>query len=213
MRQLSLVDRLIEQIDTALRTVVAPAPEPTSEYPAARASDSIEWTESARKHAAGLMRINHTGEICAQALYFGQSMFARSEEIRGHLLEAAAEEGDHLSWCAQRLDELSDRPSRLNAIWYFGAFSLGACAAALGDSVSLGFVFETERQVESHLHDHLEALPVGDERSRAIVRQMAEDEARHGQEALDKGGQKMPQGIQQAMAMAADFMKLVVYRV
>ena len=135
-----------------------------------------------------------------------------TEEIRSHLLHAAAEEGDHLSWCAQRLDELHDRPSRLNPVWYVGAFTLGACAAALGDEISLGFVYETERQVESHLNEHMDSLPEGDEKSRAIVRQMAEDEARHGQEALAKGGRRMPPGIQQAMTMAADFMKLIVYR-
>jgi ubiquinone biosynthesis monooxygenase Coq7 len=125
--------------------------------------------EAERRHAAGLMRINHTGEVCAQALYFGQASLARDEANREHLLHAAAEETDHLAWCAQRLQQLDSRPSLLNPLWYLGSYAIGAAAALAGDPVSLGFVVETERQVEAHLAEHLEKLPPQDERSHAVL--------------------------------------------
>ena len=210
MRRKSLTDRVIEQIDQGVRTCFAPAPASTAD-PAGELEDA-PLSEEERRHAAGLMRINHTGEVCAQALYFGQSATTRNEAVRQHLLTAAAEEGEHLAWCERRLAELDDRPSRLNGFWYLGSFSLGALAGLAGDDVSLGFVSETERQVEAHLHEHLERLPAGDERSRAVVRQMAADEARHGLQAREAGGVELPEPVRVAMRYMADLMKFVVYR-
>ena len=210
MRSYTTMDRLLTQLDQGLRTSFATAPA-ASDYPADGIEDgALEPDE--RRHSAGLMRINHTGEVCAQALYHGQSLVAEDEETRDHLLAAADEEGHHLSWCEQRLGELDAVPSRLNALWYFGSFTIGVGAAAAGDAWSFGFVSETERQVEAHLHDHLEDLPDGDQRSRAIVRRMAEDEARHGQEARDAGGRELPAPIRGAMRFTADIMKFVAYR-
>lgn len=211
MRTYSRFDRLLIQFDQGLRTSFAPAP-PAPTYPAAGVEDA-SMSDDERRHAAGLMRINHTGEVCAQALYYGQSLTARSAATRDHLLTAADEEGQHLAWCERRLTELHDRPSRLNGFWYLGSFTLGATAGAIGDRWSFGFVSETERQVEAHLHDHLERLPAGDQRSRAIVRRMAEDEARHGQEARDAGGRELPAPIRCMMRLSADLMKLVAYRI
>lgn len=211
MRKFTLTDRLLDQADQAARTLFA-RPQSTRQSPAGDIEGGA-LTDAEREHAGGLMRINHTGEVCAQALYFGQSMFARDARIRSHLLRAASEEGDHLAWCQQRLDELDQRASLLNPLWYLGSFALGAAAAMLGDQVSLGFVAETERQVESHLNDHMQRLPDSDNRSRAIVSQMASDEAEHGRQALDAGGEDLPDGVRQAMGIAAGFMKLITYRV
>ena len=211
MRNLTTTDHVIAQLDQLLRTSFAPAP-PLENYPAEEVEDKRELNEDERRHAAGLMRINHTGEVCAQALYFGQAAVARNPDTRAHLLHAADEEGDHLSWCQQRLDELEDRPSVLNPVWYIGSFTIGAGAGLAGDEWSFGFVTETERQVEAHLHDHLEQLPGPDQRSRAIIRQMAADEARHGQEAMDAGGRELPDTLKGLMRMTANVMKAVAYR-
>src|SRR6185437_576885 len=150
-------------------------------------------------HAAGLMRVNHTGEVCAQALYDGQAALARDDATRAHLHAAAVEETDHLAWCAQRLRELDDRPSWLNPLWYAGSFAIGALAAAIGDRWSLGFVVETERQVEAHLHEHLRRLPESDARSRAILQTMQAEEARHASNAQARGGAELPRPIPQLM--------------
>ncbi|HEX7369296.1 MAG TPA: 2-polyprenyl-3-methyl-6-methoxy-1,4-benzoquinone monooxygenase [Rhodanobacteraceae bacterium] len=173
----------------------------------------IELDATDRRHAAGLMRINHTGEVCAQALYDGQAALARDSETRTHLENAAAEETDHLAWCAERLAELDDRPSLLNPFWYAGSFAMGALAALAGDRWSLGFVVETERQVEAHLGDHLERLPAADARSRAILTTMQADEARHADNALARGGAKLPFPIPGLMRGASAVMKAVAYRV
>ncbi len=159
------------------------------------------------------MRINHVGEVCAQALYYGQAFVTQDGEIRAHLLAAANEEGDHLAWCTDRLTELDERPSLFNPFWYAASWSLGCAAGIAGDDWSLGFVTETERQVEAHLHDHLRDLPINDHRSRAIVEQMAEDEARHGAEAKAAGGRDLPLPIRKAMAATAKIMKVVAYRI
>jgi ubiquinone biosynthesis monooxygenase Coq7 len=191
---------------------VAGAPE------AARPAPAIGMAEPAmdaheRRHAAGLMRINHTGEVCAQALYDGQSALARSDDTRRHLQHAAAEETDHLAWCAERLRELDSRPSLLNPLWYAGSYAMGAAAALAGDGVSLGFVVETERQVEAHLAEHLETLPAQDARSRAVLTQMQVDEIRHADEAQARGGVELPFPIPPLMQLTSLLMKKVAYRV
>lgn len=158
------------------------------------------------------MRVNHTGEVCAQALYDGQAALARDPATRAHLEAAAAEETDHLAWCAERLQELNDRPSLFNPLWYTGSFAIGALAALAGDRWSLGFVVETERQVEAHLGEHLERLPPADARSRAILETMQADEARHADNALARGGAKLPFPIPALMRGASAVMKAVAYR-
>ena len=211
VRDYSALDRVLQSIDNALATTLGTAT-------AARASPGatqphVDLTGDERRHAAGLMRVNHTGEVCAQALYVGQSVLARDEETRRYLLDAAREENDHLAWCAQRLDELDDRPSVLNPLWYAGAWTIGAVAAALSDRWSLGFVVETERQVEAHLGEHLDRLPAADARSRAVLTQMQIDEARHAAHARDRGGIELPPPVPALMAMASRVMKAVAYRV
>ena len=168
LRKLSGLDRLLTEADRALRTVLAPAAQAARENPGA-VHVAADLDGDQRRHVAGLMRINHTGEVCAQALYFGQAAVARDTSLRAHLLAAASEEGDHLAWCEQRLSELDSRPSVFNPLFYGGAFSIGATAGLIGDRLSLGFVVETERQVESHLGEHLTRLPDDDQRSRAVI--------------------------------------------
>ncbi|HET7358743.1 MAG TPA: 2-polyprenyl-3-methyl-6-methoxy-1,4-benzoquinone monooxygenase [Rhodanobacteraceae bacterium] len=210
MRRLSGLDRMLAGIGQALEAVAgSPA--------AGRASpgDVVAPTpldDSERRHAAGLMRVNHTGEVCAQALYVGQALLARDDETRTHLRHAAAEETDHLAWCAQRLAELDSRPSLLNPLWYAGSFAIGAAAAAVGDPVSLGFVVETERQVETHLAEHMDRLPVQDARSRAILAQMQADEVRHADAAQARGGAALPPPVPTLMRFASALMKAVAYR-
>ncbi|HHW4681511.1 MAG TPA: 2-polyprenyl-3-methyl-6-methoxy-1,4-benzoquinone monooxygenase [Xylella taiwanensis] len=166
-----------------------------------------------RRHAAGLMRINHVGEICAQGLYFGQVVVARKEELRRHLLKAAQEETDHLAWCSDRLQELESRPSLFNPLWYVGSYVLGVFAGLVGDPWSLGFVVETEHQVEAHLDKHLQTLPDADTRSREILRIMKADEARHAEQAEQAGARLLPSPIPVAMAWAAHLMRVVAYRI
>ena len=211
VRTLSSLDRLLAGIERALETV-AGAPEAARPSPAA-ALDEAPLDAQERRHAAGLMRINHTGEVCAQALYDGQAALARDEATRAHLQHAAAEETDHLAWCAQRLRELESRPSLLNPLWYAGSYAIGAAAALVGDKVSLGFVVETERQVEAHLEDHLERLPPQDERSRAVLAQMQADEVRHAENAKARGGIDLPFPIPGLMHLSSLVMKGVAYRV
>ena len=211
VRQLSGFDRAVIEIERALSTALGAAQESTRPSPAAGIVEG-RLLESERRHAAGLMRVNHTGEVCAQALYSGQAAIARDAATRTQLLHAAAEETDHLAWCGERLDALHSRPSLLNPIWYAGSFALGAAAALVGDSVSLGFVVETERQVEAHLGEHLEKLPDGDLRSRAVVLQMQADEARHGNAAQAAGGIDLPAPIPALMRVASSLMKAVAYR-
>jgi ubiquinone biosynthesis monooxygenase Coq7 len=164
-----------------------------------------------RRHSAGLMRVNHVGEICAQALYDSQARFARSQQLRLQFHHAGREEEDHLAWTAERLSELGSRPSLLNPFWYAGSYLIGTIAARLGDSKSLGFVVETERQVEAHLAGHLEKLPAADARSRAIVEQMKADEVAHGAAASAMGAEDMPAPVQMAMRAAAKVMTATAY--
>jgi ubiquinone biosynthesis monooxygenase Coq7 len=212
MRKPSRIDQWLAHADQALRVALGPPPSGTAPSPAAGMPDA-EFDEPARRHAAGLMRINHTGEVCAQALYAGQAATARSDKVRTEMAQAAREEEDHLAWCAERLEQLDSRPSLFNPLWYAGSFSIGAVAGLAGDPWSLGFVEATERQVESHLHDHLERLPPGDDRSRAIVARMKEDEARHADMAVAHGARTLPAPVQAAMAATATVMKLVAYRI
>lgn len=211
-RHLSAVDRFIVEAERALQTVFDPEPVATRPSPAAGIAEG-ELDERERKHAAGLMRINHVGEVCAQALYFGQAAVARDPVVRAQMLAAASEETDHLAWCGERLRELSDRASLLNPLWYAGAYAIGAGAGLLSDRLSLGFVVETERQVEAHLHTHLSRLPEHDARSRAVVATMKEDEARHAANAQAAGAARLPLVIPGLMRAAAAVMRAVAYRV
>jgi ubiquinone biosynthesis monooxygenase Coq7 len=204
------LDGLIVEFDRALRSIVGATP---MRRPIPIPNQGIETvlSDSERKHSAGLMRINHVGEVCAQALYQSQKIYARSPQLRGKLERAAIEEEDHLAWCAKRLEDLNASPSVLNPIWYAGSFVLGTLAGLAGDKVSLGFVAETEKQVEHHLDGHLTELPTNDEKSRAIVSQMRADEIEHGQMAIDEGGIALPGPIQFAMKIMAKVMTKTAY--
>jgi ubiquinone biosynthesis monooxygenase Coq7 len=206
-----LADALVAQVDKALRTLTGAAAS-VRENPAADVPEG-EMSPGEREHAAGLMRVNHTGEICAQALYEGQALTASDPRTRTALLAAASEESDHLAWCAGRLAELGSSPSVLNPAFYALSYALGAVTGVLGDKVSLGFVEATEDPVCRHLESHLQSLPAGDSRSRQIVRAMREDEARHGAEALGAGGAEFPQPVKRAMSLASRLMTETTYRV
>lgn len=201
---LSLTDRVLSTIDRGIKTVAGVAhasrtrPQPRREPPVL---STIE-----RRQAGALMRINHVGEVCAQAMYEGQALTARDPGLREHLVRAAREETDHLAWTRQRLAELDARPSLLNPLWYAGAFGIGLVAGRFGDRASLGFVVETERQVEQHLARHLDRLPAGDTASRAIVEQMKDDEARHADAALAAGAMRLPAPARWLMRGAAAVM-------
>ena len=209
-RTLTPFDRLLVDAQNALGTLagkpVARRPNPAGTTP------DVELDPAERRHAAGLMRINHVGEVCAQGLYFGQAAVARDPETREHLLEAAQEETDHLAWCGDRLQELDSRPSLFNPLWYAGSYTLGALAGLRGDGWSLGFVVETEHQVEAHLEEHLQTLPEADLRSREILKVMKADEARHAEHAEQAGARLLPQPIPSLMAAASQLMKAVAYR-
>jgi len=210
-RNYSTLDRIIASIDDALRISTGEAPAPQRGNPAGDLA-AVDLDEEQRRHVAGLMRINHSGEICAQALYAGQAATARNDATREAMQSAADEEIDHLSWCEDRLQELDSRPSLLNPLWYAGSFAIGAAAGIAGDDWSLGFVKETENQVEAHLQDHLERLPEGDARSQAILDQMKVDEARHAEMAEEAGARALPEPIRRAMALTAGLMKTLAYR-
>ncbi|WP_280553189.1 2-polyprenyl-3-methyl-6-methoxy-1,4-benzoquinone monooxygenase [Halomonas sp. 25-S5] len=210
---LSRTDNLIHQFDTVLRTLVPHAAAPSRPSPATAELRDEPLSDEERRHAAGLMRINHTGEVCAQALYQGQGFTAKLPEVRGQMEQAAQEEIDHLAWCDARLQELHDRPSLLNPLFYATSFGLGATAGAVGDRISLGFVAATEEQVGHHLEEHLVKLPPGDRRSRAVLRQMAIDEAHHAQLALEAGGARFPAPVKLGMKLMSKVMTKSVYRI
>lgn len=210
--QRSTIDQLLIQFDQALRTCVPGTTEANRESPAANA-DEIELSNLEKQHAAGLMRINHTGEVCAQALYQGQATTALLGEVRKSMEQAAEEEVDHLAWCEQRLTELDSRPSVLNFLWYALSFGLGAAAGLAGDKWSLGFVAETEHQVCEHLEDHLSKLPKQDNKSRAILKQMIADEKHHEETARQAGGLEPPIAIRQAMNTMSQLMKKTTYHI
>lgn len=211
-RRYSPFDRILMNMDAALRTVfgspdTTERPEPAGDAPEAALS------EQEKRHTAGLMRVNHVGEVCAQALYQGQALTARSDHVRAAMQQAAREENDHLAWCKTRLAELDSHPSYLNPLWYAGSFGIGAVAGAAGDAWSLGFVAETERQVVRHLERHLRELPSQDFKSRAILEQMKEDEAGHATAAIEAGAKNLPAPVRLAMKMASKVMTVTAYRV
>lgn len=202
----TLPDRLLGAADNTLRTLFA-APQATRPSPAAALPDAGELTEAERRLSGALMRVNHVGEVCAQALYTAQALTTRNDRLRQQFDAAAREETDHLAWTSQRLKELDAHTSLLNPLWYAGAFGIGVLAGKLGgDRVSLGFVVETERQVETHLASHMERLPAADRASRAIVAEMKKDEARHADNALDAGGARLPFPVRGLMRLAARVM-------
>ena len=208
---MSAIDRLIGEFDRALRAVAGVA-HATRPSPAAGVSEN-QITDEERIHAAALMRVNHVGEVCAQALYQGQALTARDAVARQALEQAAREEEDHLAWSAERIHELGGRPSLLNPLWYAGAFAIGAVAGALGDRWNLAFLAETERQVEEHLGGHLEELPPEDARTRTVVEAMQADEARHRASAIELGAAELPDPVKRAMRLASKVMTTVAYRV
>ena len=204
-------DDLVISFDRALRTLAGLA---TTSRPVPGAGmPDAELTAEERRSAAGMMRVNHTGEVCAQALYAAQALVARDPETRRSLAQAAREEEEHLAWTQARLAELDDRASLLNPLWYAGSFAIGVAAGLAGDRVNLGFVVETERQVEEHLTGHIESLPATDARSRAIVEQMRDDEARHGAMAQAAGAADLPLPVKGLMRLAAGVMKAIAYRI
>jgi len=206
-----MLDRLIPNFDRALRTltgtVQSTRPMPGADLP------PVELSADERRHAAALMRVNHTGEVCAQALYAAQALVARDPSIRERFASAAREEEEHLAWTQTRLAELDDRPSLLNPVWYAGSFAIGTLAGLAGDRVNLGFVVETEQQVEEHLTTHLDRLPESDAKSRAIVAKMRDDEARHGAMAQEAGALPLPRPVRDLMHLTAGVMKAVAYRI
>ena len=211
-RQLSFLDRLIVEADSVLRTVSSSGSRAQRPSPA-RGHQDAELSDTERRHVAGLMRVNHAGEVCAQALYQGQAMTARLEEVRGEMQQAAREEVDHLVWCEERLRELASQPSALNPAWYGLSFAMGALAGAVSDAVSLGFVAATEERVCSHLREHLQQLPEDDRKSRLILQQMLEDEQRHGDNALAAGGTDFPRPVKDSMSAIATLMTRASYHV
>jgi len=211
-RQLTRLDQLVSGLDRALRTLAAPAPSPQRPSPAAEV-DEQPLSAAEQQHAAGLMRVNHSGEVCAQALYQGQALTAKLAEVRADMEQAANEEIDHLAWCEQRLEQLGSRPSLLNPLWYGLSFGIGATAGLISDKLSLGFVAATEQQVCAHLDDHLAALPENDQASRAVVAAMRADEAHHAESALKAGGWQFPAPVLRAMSGASKLMTQASYRV
>ena len=209
-RSSSLLDRLIEEVDSALRILVSVTP-PSRRSPGA-GIESGSLSAAEQDAGAALMRVNHAGEVAAQALYRGQAFTTREPAIRQSFLNAAAEEQDHLAWCQQRVHELGGRTSLFGPLWYAGSFALGAAAGLLGKSAGLGFVVETERQVEEHLSGHLEQLPAGDLASRAIVQQIRADEAAHGAKARELGGSELPEPARAAMRVVARVMTMIAFR-
>lgn len=204
-RQLTLLDRLLGEADTVLRTLGNNGQPSTRKSPANGHREG-NLNTAQRDHVAGLMRVNHTGEVCAQALYQGQALTAKLPQVREEMREAAREEEDHLAWCAERLRELNSRPSHLNPAWYGISFLLGATAGAIGDKWSLGFVAATEERVCRHLREHLRDLPLDDRKSQLILQQMLEDEERHGENALAAGGADFPAPVKEAMSLLSQLM-------
>jgi len=210
MRNYTPFDQLVMNADTALRTLFGEPVITERSYPAADIAD-CEFSDADRKNIAGLMRVNHSGEVSAQALYQGQSLTSRNKEIKEKLQQAALEENDHLNWTKHRLDELGSHTSLLNPLWYGGSFAIGAFAGAIGDKWNLGFLAETEHQVVKHLESHLDKLPGGDLRSRAILEQMREDEQKHATTAIDHGAAELPPPVKNLMAVMSKVMTGTAY--
>jgi len=210
-RRLTPLDRLLAGINDALTTVAVPAGRAARDYPAADI-DEVELDARAKAHAAGLMRVNHAGEIAAQGLYQGHAVVARDEKISAQMRQSAQEEFDHLAWCEQRLAELGDGPSKLNSLWYVGSFAIGAASGVFGDKWSLGFIKETEQQVCEHLSGHLQGLPDEDARSRAVVAQMRDEEREHGEKAAAAGAAELPRPVKDLMRLTSKLMTSTAYR-
>jgi ubiquinone biosynthesis monooxygenase Coq7 len=211
-RRLSLLDKLISEADSVMKTVTSRGNHANRPSPSKDHLDP-ELSESQRRHVAGLMRVNHTGEVCAQALYQGQALTAKLPTVREDMQQAAQEEVDHLVWCEERLRELDSHTSYLNPAWYGMSFALGALAGAISDKVSLGFVAATEERVCGHLRDHLKQLPEEDRKSQLILQQMLEDEQRHGEKALEAGGTDFPKPVKDAMSFVSRLMTRTSYRI
>ncbi|RRV82594.1 2-polyprenyl-3-methyl-6-methoxy-1,4-benzoquinone monooxygenase [Stutzerimonas stutzeri] len=211
-RHYSPADRLLMQADAALRTLLPFSGQPSRPSPALLKTET-ELSESETRHVAGLMRINHTGEVCAQALYQGQALTARLPQVRQAMEQAADEEIDHLAWCEQRIRQLGSHTSVLNPIFYGLSFGIGASAGLISDRISLGFVAATEDQVCKHLDDHLGQLPAGDEKSRAILEQMRDDEAEHSTAAIEAGGLRFPAPVKFGMSLVSKVMTKATYRI
>ena len=210
MRHYSPIDRFFIQADTALRTIAGKPAVTQRDYPADDIEE-CELSDKERKHIASLMRINHAGEVSAQALYQGQSLTSKNPEIREKLAQAAAEENDHLVWTENRVHELGDHTSFLKPFWYVGSFTLGALAGAIGDKWNLGFLAETEKQVVSHLESHLDQIPDADKRSRAVLEQMKIDEAKHATTAIESGGAELPPFVKKTMTFMSKVMTRTAY--
>lgn len=209
MRHYSTIDRCIQSLDQAVRSLVPGATTAQRSNPAEGAQSTLSISQA--RHVAGLMRVNHSGEVCAQALYHGQALTARLPNVRQEMEHAAIEEQDHLAWCEDRLNELESLPSLFNPIWYGVSFAMGAIAGAAGDKYSLGFVAETERQVSLHLEDHIKQLPETDERSRQILLQMNEDELEHRNTAIEAGGVDLPKSVQVSMNAISKIVTKISY--
>jgi ubiquinone biosynthesis monooxygenase Coq7 len=210
MRHYTFLDKLCLGLDQAVRTLMDNPKTSGLSYPG-KSVDEQALTATQRKHSAGLMRINHAGEICAQALYHGQGVVSRSREVQEKMHQAAIEEGDHLAWCKQRLDELGSHVSYLNPFWYAGSFCIGMAAGMIGDKWSLGFVAETESQVVAHLKNHLQNLPANDARSYTILQRMETDEAKHRDEAIALGAKVLPDFMRKMMAITSKVMVKTAY--
>ncbi|MBN9231607.1 MAG: demethoxyubiquinone hydroxylase family protein [Legionella sp. 40-6] len=213
MGHFSFLDTFIHEVDTALRTLCPPSQRTSARSSPAESIPDAQLTAQEKKHVAGLMRVNHSGEVCAQALYQGQGLTANLLHVKQQMAAAAAEEVDHLAWCEERLEELAAAPSLLNPLWYTGSFILGALAGWAGDTLSLGFVAETEKQVSEHLHKHLEKLPPHDVRTQKILAQMQQDEAQHAQSAMQAGGVALPFPITLFMRMVSKIMTKSSYHI
>jgi 3-demethoxyubiquinol 3-hydroxylase len=210
IRHYNLADKICLGIDQALRALAGQVHTSQVPYPAKKISDA-DMTPAEQKHAAALMRINHTGEICAQALYHGQGAASRNDQVQFNMQQAALEEGDHLDWCKLRLDELNSHTSYLNPLWYAGSFCIGLTAGMIGDAWSLGFVAETEAQVIKHLEKHRQLLPKQDARSHAILKKMELDEAKHRNDAIAAGARELPMPVKKIMSLVSKIMVKTVY--
>ncbi|MDH5216819.1 MAG: 2-polyprenyl-3-methyl-6-methoxy-1,4-benzoquinone monooxygenase [Gammaproteobacteria bacterium] len=211
-RRMSPIDHFISNIDQGMRTIFG-KPDVTERENPARDIDESELTDKEKRHSAALMRVNHAGEIAAQALYQGQALTARNDKVRDQMERSAQEENDHLDWCETRLKELDSHTSYLAPLWYTGSLAIGALAGAAGDKWSLGFVVETERQVEKHLDEHLKEISENDTRSKAIIQQMKEDEIHHATTALEAGGAPLPAPIKGLMKLTSKIMTKTAYRI
>lgn len=209
-REYNILDRICIAFDQAIRAVTNNAQTTGSDYPAKNVQ-TASLSDAQRKQVAGLMRVNHAGEVCAQALYHGQGVVSKSLKVQEKMRKAAVEEGDHLAWCKQRLDELGSHTSYLSPLWYIGSFCIGITAGVMGDALSLGFLAETERQVIRHLEGHQARLPSEDLRSQAILRQMEADEARHRDDAINLGARELPLPIKKIMGLMSKIMVKTAY--